>query len=154
MRIAKLLVTAVLGLAACTTIPRDPEPLAGSSWHRTDDADASPHYATIVFAADSASGYAGCNTWSARSSGRQHNQFRGAIQFGPVATTRMMCPPSSMHTEQVFLPVLQHARQFEWSAIENGAELRLFDGRGALLAIFECDDGCPADIVSMGSRRR
>lgn len=144
-RARRLLAAGLLGLAACATpIGSSDVPLTGSSWHRTDDADASPHYATMTFTADAASGYAGCNTWKARAIGRATDVRSGALRFGPVSTTRMMCPPSSMDTERKFLPILPRTRSFAWGPIEGGAELRLFDAHGALLARFACDSGCPA----------
>jgi heat shock protein HslJ len=149
-----LLAAGLLGLAACATpIGSGDVALAGSSWHRTDDDDASPHYATMTFTSDAASGYAGCNTWNARAIGGATDVRRGALTFGPVSTTRMMCPPSSMDTEHKFLPVLARVRRFEWRPIESGAELHLLDGHGVLLATFECDSGCPAESVSASSRR-
>jgi heat shock protein HslJ len=117
-----------------------PFPLSGSTWQRTDDPDAGPHFPTIVFREDSASGFAGCNTWSANITGNVRT-----LHFGPVATTRIMCPPSSMDTESKFLPILQRTRNYR----VEGHELILTDADNAVVARFGCADAdCPQSVTA------
>jgi len=135
--IKRPLVSVTALLAACSTTPPPswPHPLAGSAWQRSDDADAGPHFPTMAFVTDTASGFAGCNTWSATITGDDH-----ALRFGQAATTRIMCPPSSMQTERNFLPVLEHTRSY----VLRRTELTLLDGDGIEIARFTCaDQDCP-----------
>jgi len=136
---------ALLCLGACTTWGRsDVRPFerspsfafAGTHWLRSDDAEASPHYPTINFTADSASGYAGCNTWRASITTRRAT----ALAFGPVATTRMTCPPSSMQTERNFLAMLRQTRAY----LVTDKGMTLYDSRNRIVAELICaDESCP-----------
>lgn len=67
------------------------------------------------------------------------NRYRGkatvsgnAIRFGPMASTRMACPPAVMAQEQAFLAALDGARS--WRADPARGRLQLLDGSGAVLA--------------------
>lgn len=66
MRARAMLISALM-LCACATSGATPPILVGTEWLRVDDDNASPHYVTIGFTADGASGYfPGCGPWSAR----------------------------------------------------------------------------------------
>ena len=73
------------------------------------------------------SGSAGCNrlTGAYQSTGT-------TMQFGPLATTRMMCTKDIMDGETAFLAALASVRTFSF---ENG-RLGLFDATGTLVARF------------------
>jgi heat shock protein HslJ len=127
-----------LALGACATqTPAAPTPfaLAGSSWQRSDDMDAGPHFPTIAFAADAASGFAGCNSWRAKIAAHADR-----LRFAGIAVARGMCPPPSMQTEHNFLPALQRTRAYRL----DGEELVFLDARGGVVARFGCaNEACP-----------
>lgn len=97
------LALSVLALGACAAGAEAPHPLAGTSWElvelrspedsigivRVDD----PARYTLAFGADGNAAFRldcnrGCGTWRSEAPGR--------VEFGPVATTRAMCPPGSL----------------------------------------------------------
>ena len=88
-----------------------------------------PDARSIQFDASShhVSGSAGCNrfTGTYQSSGT-------SLEIGPLATTRMMCPPATMAAETTFLNALKAVRGFSF---ESG-KLGLFDAGGTLVARF------------------
>jgi heat shock protein HslJ len=64
---------------------------------------------SVSFHAESrASGNSGCNRFQASIEVEQ-----GAVRFGPIAGTRMMCPPAAMDQERRFLAALEGARRLE-----------------------------------------
>lgn len=73
----------------------------------------------------SASGRSGCN----RFMGRYLAGTRPSLSFGPLATTRMACPPASMNLESRFLGALAATQGYRVSE----AVLRLEDETGKLL---------------------
>ena len=87
-------VLALLMLGACAQTPVNDAPptqsathfLAGTKWLRVDDTNANPHGATMDFEGNRASGYTGCNRWTAdvTENGEQ-------LRFGMVAVTEMAC---------------------------------------------------------------
>jgi para-nitrobenzyl esterase len=97
------LALALLALGACAAGAQAPSPLAGTRWELVelrspDDAigivrprDTS-HY-TLAFEPDgSAVLRLDCN----RGRGSWRSEAPGRVEFGAVATTRMMCPPGSL----------------------------------------------------------
>jgi len=134
-----LIAAAFWVLAAGCTTPQNgsaPFALAGTSWLRSDDADAAPHYATLNFTADAASGNGGCNSWRAPIVAGPD----GALRFGPLGVTRMICPPASMQTEHNFLPALNRTRGYHL----EGEELVFTSAGGAVVARFSCaHEPCP-----------
>jgi heat shock protein HslJ len=100
--------------------------LAGSEWMMLNETRSSSP-PTIIFEADRASGYAGCNRWFA-----SVDRTENALEFGNVGTTRMMCSPPSMEAERTFVRALSDTRGFRF---ENG-ELVLYDIGGADVARF------------------
>lgn len=55
-----------------------------------------------------------------------------SIVFGPMAMTRMACPPPLDAVETSYAGALLAVRAFRL----NGAELTLSDGKGAVLVVF------------------
>lgn len=107
-------VLALLMLGACAQTPVNDAPptqsathfLTGTKWLRIDDMNANPHGATMDFEGNRASGYTGCNRWTAdvTENGEQ-------LRFGMVAVTEMACAsPMQMDTERNFLGVIDRAR--------------------------------------------
>lgn len=72
------------------------------------------------------SGSAPCNNYTGT-----FNSSSGNLTFGPLASTKRMCP--EMESETVFLNALQNTSSFKIS----GSELNLFDSGGKLLMIFK-----------------
>ena len=72
------------------------------------------------------SGSAPCNNYSGT-----FNSSSGNITFGPLASTKRMCP--EMESETVYLNALQNTSSYKIS----GSELNLFDSGGKLLMIFK-----------------
>jgi len=100
--------------------------LTGSEWTLLNETrSATPP--TIAFAADRASGFAGCNRWFASVSRTDQ-----ALDFDAIGTTRMMCPPPAMEAERAFTSALENTHHFR---VENG-ELVLADSGGADVARF------------------
>ena len=102
----------LLGACAQTTTSAPPTPnatthyLSGTKWLRMDDLDANPHGATLEFDDGRASGYTGCNRWTADVTGNGE-----AMRFGIVAVTEMACAsPMQMDTERNFLSVVERTR--------------------------------------------
>ena len=99
---------AALLLAACAqTPPQDgPVSLAGTSWHfvrfqggddRVVVPDDRSKY-TVAFGTDGGVGVRfDCN----RGHGSWKSERPGQLQFGPLALTRAMCPPGSLHDQFV-----------------------------------------------------
>ena len=89
---------------------------------------------TAEFANGQVSGSAGCNTYqgtyrSTRAAGRN------TIEFGPLATTRMMCDQALMDQEGLYLAALEAATEytiegFALSIEYPGGELIFYDKNG------------------------
>ena len=105
---------ALLMLGACAQTPVNDAPpaqsathfLSGTKWLRIDDMNANPHGATLDFEGNRASGYTGCNRWTA-----DVTEDGERLRFGMVAVTEMACAsPMQMDTERNFLGVIDRAR--------------------------------------------
>lgn len=85
---------------------------------------------TLTLAPDGAvSGSGGCNRY------RGTAQIAGAaISFGPLAATRMACPPALMSQEAKFFGILAAARSWRVDAARR--KLELIDGAGTVVARF------------------
>jgi len=109
--------------AACAQTPPAPEGLGGTSWQLVkfqggDDKVLTPDDRskyTLAFNTDgTVSARIDCN----RGRGGWKSAGRGRLEFGPMAITRAMCPPGSLHDQIVRqLPyvrsyVLQDGRLF------------------------------------------
>lgn len=120
-----------LALAACAAPANPPAPaldLAGTHWMRVDRLDNSPHFPTLDFTADAASGHAGCNRWHG-----QVEREGERLRFSAVGATRMMCPGSAMATERSLLDALSRTR----SARIEGEQLVLIGEGGEAIASFD-----------------
>jgi len=103
--------TAALLILAASTVQADPGELAGTSWQLVNIASMDdttytpddPSQFTLTFNADgSAAIVADCN----RGMGTWSSEAAGQLTVGPIASTRMQCPPGSL--SEKFLS------QFEW----------------------------------------
>ncbi len=115
---------AMVGLAAaltqsCATAPPGPLPadLAGTHWAAKTVAGArvpEDVAVTLEFAgADRIGGRAGCNRYMGPIA-----LVDGRLRVGPLATTRMACPPPQMTVESAFLAALDGAQALRR---DNGA---------------------------------
>lgn len=74
------------------------------------------------------SGSGGCNRFAGRA------EIAGnTIRFGPIAGTRMMCPPASMDQETKFFAALPQA--VAWSIDQGTRKLSLLDAVGRALVV-------------------
>jgi heat shock protein HslJ len=128
-----------LALAACAVAtPAADQPavaaihLAGTKWMRIDRSGDAPHFPTLDFAADSASGFAGCNRWNADAV----QQDGERLAFSRIATTRMMCAESAMATEHDLVSVLERTRYAHY----DRDALVLLDENSIQIARFERAD--------------
>jgi heat shock protein HslJ len=138
LRTPLAIAAALIALGACATqTPSSATPfaLAGSSWQRSDDMDAGPHFPTIAFTADSASGFAGCNAWRAAIAADAQN-----LRFRAIAVAKLRRPPALLQTEQNFLSALERTRAYRL----DGEDLVFLDASGAVAARFGCaGEVCP-----------
>jgi heat shock protein HslJ len=130
---------ALLLLGACAQTPVEAPPtqagasihLSGTKWRRVDDTNANPHGATMDFDGNRASGYTGCNRWTA-----DVTQNGEQLRFGMVAVTEMHCGDGvQMGTERAFLPVLEAARYAHY----DRDALVLLDARQNVIAEFNSE---------------
>mgnify|MGYP003428585638 CR=1 FL=1 len=105
MRLALAFLAALAGCAP-TASPSSQESLAASSWRLVkfqggDDSVLRPDDRskyTLAFAADgTVSARLDCN----RGRGAWKSSGKGQLEFGPMAITRAMCPPGSLHDQLV-----------------------------------------------------
>lgn len=94
--------------------------LAGSEWGFEQGSDT-----YIQFAEKDVSGFAGCNRFRG-----SYTFADGKLSFGPLANTRMACPPEQMETERKVLQLLEATK----AADATHKTLILQDGTGATLA--------------------
>ena len=121
---------AVAALTTATmtaTVAADPLALLdGSEWGFPDAGDTH-----VQFKEKDVSGFAGCNRFRGT-----YTFDGGSLSFGPLATTRMACPPEKMETERKVLQILQAAK----SAEASHKTLILKDATGAVLATLQRRD--------------
>lgn len=107
------------------------EILAGTSWVATTilDRPAGSARSTLEIGTDNTvGGNAGCNNY--RGSAELEDEL---ITFGPLAVTRMMCPPAIGGQETVFLDTLENAAAWD----RQGETLHLLDKEGTVIAKFQ-----------------
>ena len=102
----KPLVLAALLASACAQLPTTPEGLGGTEWRlvRFQGGDGTvlvpddrSKY-TLAFAADGGlSARIDCN----RGRGAWKSPGKGRLELGPMAVTRAMCPPGSLHDHMI-----------------------------------------------------
>lgn len=116
-----------LGSTAVTVSAADPlASLAGSEWGFPDAGEA-----YVQFKEKDVAGFSGCNRF------RGSFTFDGStLTFGPLATTRMACPPEKMETERKVLQILQDTK----TAGATHKTLVLKDGTGTVLATLQRRD--------------
>lgn len=106
LRLAGLIVVLLASACAQTPPPEPPPSLAGTSWQfvrfqggdgRVQVPDERAKY-TVAFGADgNVSVRFDCN----RGRGSWKSERPGQVLFGPMAMTRAMCPPGSLHDQFV-----------------------------------------------------
>ena len=111
--IASILVVAALvaGCCACRK-GKNNLPLVGTPWHLVKmverELNLSPEQFVFTFSKDGAFGGVGaCN----RMMGDYTTTEKGVMTFGPVASTRRMCPDANLETE--FIAILDRATHYE-----------------------------------------
>ena len=98
--------------------------LAGSEWGFAGETDRTARF--VQFRADGiVGGSSGCNRFTGT-----YNQEGNELTLGPLASTRMACPPEVMEREQEFHAMLGNVRYAEASHLK----LILKDGNGKGLA--------------------
>ena len=79
------------------------------------------------------SGSGGCNRFAG------HAEIGdGTIRFGPIAGTKMMCPPAAMDQEMTFFAALPQAAS--WRIDQQTRKLTLLDAEGRALVVFASTD--------------
>jgi len=138
LRNATLLVALVAIISACSAgaspspTSSGPSTLSGTSWKLTMLGNAAPTAeATLVFAADSASGSAGCNTFNAT-----YTADASSLKFGPIALTRMACEPGVTTFESAYVSALTNTTKYVMTADQltlqsGGSETLLVYSAGA-----------------------
>lgn len=122
-----LIIMAVIVFLGAIAARADGIALAGSEWGFGDG-----DKRFIQFGADGrVSGHAGCNRF-----GGSYSEDGGKLSFGPIAMTRMMCPPPDMERERELTELLQNTRQFE----ATHRKLTLISGSGQVLATLQRRD--------------
>ena len=109
--------------------------LAGTAWRPVDIAGAAVPATTplmVRFDIDGGlSGHGGCNAFTGF-----YALDRVNLTIGPLAMTRMACPPGIMRREAAFVAALDATRLF----LRDGARLTFKDARGAsLLRLVQID---------------
>ena len=100
------LVLAALLVAGCARISPAPEALAGTSWQLVkfqggDGTVLTPDEKTKYTVAFGADGVVNVRFDCNRGRGGWKSPGRSQIEFGPMALTRAMCPPGSLHDHLV-----------------------------------------------------
>jgi heat shock protein HslJ len=138
----KLQLIAASGTPVATFVAQSTE-LANTSWRTTGINNGRGALTSVVtgvevtaeFGADGqASGWAGCNRWSA-----SYTAERSSLKFGPPAVTRKMCAePGVMAQEQSFLDALATVSEARMEG--DRLELRTAQGAMALVLYREGSD--------------
>ena len=114
--IITILVVALVVAAAVSCCPcrkgKNSKPLVGTEWHLTtmmgQSVDIDADQFVFTFSADGRfSGVGACN----RMMGDYTTTAKGAIKFGALAGTRMMCPKA--HLEAQFTKIISQATHYE-----------------------------------------
>lgn len=129
--LAPLVIAALL--PACGSSDAGSVSLEGEPWVLTGfGAGAGVELSDVLvdarFQAGQVSGSSGCNTYAGT-----YESSGDALTFGPLATTRMACPPPASDVETAYLAALSMTTSY---AIRD-AVLSLADGQGAELLRFE-----------------
>jgi heat shock protein HslJ len=137
LSVRALALAAAVVLAGCCTTKTNGTPglapqLDGTHWTRTDDSDAAPHFPTLEFANGRASGFDGCNRWSAN-----YSQSGDDLRFGAIASTRMACgAESAAATARSFHNAIDETRHVAMGA----AQLTLLNLKRHEIAQFSAGD--------------
>ncbi|MEO1089481.1 MAG: META domain-containing protein [Pseudomonadota bacterium] len=122
-------------LLAGAPAPVMAESLAGSEWVPVTFGDVvvSDEVEQFVQFGDEGqvSGTGGCNRFTG-----SYTVDGTTLTIGPLAATRMMCPPVAMEREQAFFGAMDSTASF----LRDGIALTLFDEAGTVLATFRQTD--------------
>jgi len=138
----RLALIALLTLAGCETIPAAPEnvpfnTLAGTEWQLIEmrssagvsQEPVTPSRYTLSFAAGgTASMQLDCNRGTASWSNPISNATGGSLRFGPIASTRAMCPPPTLG--EMLGRQLEQVRSFR---IDDGKLFMSLDANGGTI---------------------
>jgi heat shock protein HslJ len=100
----------------------------GSEW--APETDAKPE-GYVQFKEAGVEGHAGCNRFFG-----PYTLQGDAIKIGPLASTRMACPPEVTEAEHVWLQMLESARTAEASHLKLVPK----DDAGTVIAALKCRD--------------
>ena len=126
MRFCACLRTVLIALLAgqfmVSSAAAGPFNLAGSEWGFAGETGRTARF--VQFRADGiVGGSSGCNRFTGA-----YNQQGGELKLGPLASTRMACPPEVMEREQQFLAMLGNVRYAEANHLKMTLKDR--NGRG------------------------
>ena len=125
-----VLIVLVAGQSMACSAAAGPLNLAGSEWGFAGDGGRTARF--VQFRADGVvGGSSGCNRFTGA-----YNQNGDELTLGPLASTRMACPPGVMEREQQFLTMLGDVRYAEASHLK----LILKDGDSKELAVLVLRD--------------
>ena len=102
-----VLIALLAGQFMVSSAAAGPFNLAGSEWGFAGETGRTARF--VQFRADGiVGGSSGCNRFTGA-----YNQEGGELSLGPLASTRMACPPEVMEREQQFLAMLGNVRYAE-----------------------------------------
>ena len=123
-RLGAIAASMLIAALITTGYAADAKPnLAGSEWGFAEETGKQARF--IQFREDAVGGSLGCNRFTGR-----YTFEDGVLKIGPLASTRMACPPDVMQRETEFAAILENARSAEPSA----TALVLKDADGTVLA--------------------
>ena len=126
-----VLIVLLVGPFMVSSAVAGPLDLAGSEWGFAGEAGRTARF--VQFRADGiVGGSSGCNRFTGA-----YDQKGDELTMGPLASTRMACPPELMEREQQFLTMLGNVRYAE----ADDRKLTLKDGNGEVLAELVRRDG-------------
>ena len=125
------LIVLLASLFMISTAVAGPFNLAGSEWGFAGETGRTARF--VQFRADGiVAGSSGCNRFTGA-----YDQKGDELTMGPLASTRMACPPPIMEREQQFLTMLGNVRYVE----ADDPKLTFKDGNGEVLAELVRRDG-------------
>ena len=142
MRTRSLMATVLAGtllVAAAPAFAQSPAPmgpLEGTSWGVTAIGETPGSGATLVFTADGAGGFGGCNNFNT-----SYAADATALSFGPILSTMKACEQPVMDFETSYFAALATVASYT----TDGKTLTLADASGATAATFAA--AAPASIV-------
>jgi len=117
----------IAALFPVSTAAANPIDLAGTEWSFAGDTGKSARF--VQFRSDGKlGGYSGCNRFTGT-----YTHDDDTLTMGPLATTRMACPPEAMKRERGFLALLGKVRYAEATRLK--------------LTLKDADDNVLAELI-------